>query len=118
MQDLAGAWIGLRHTDGPAAAITVGPLNRGVPYVQGIGAFRQIFDHKRVAKARLLESLVPPQRPFARSRADRLGNRLIKIEDNGLNWITDGSSGIFLLQAPAGDVSLVQRIFVTSREVL
>src|SRR5215813_431402 len=118
MQDFAGAGIGLRHSDRPAAAIAIGPLNRGITLVQGVGTFRQVFDDQRVAETRLLKCLVPPQRPFSRGGPNRFRNCLIEVEDNWLYRITDGSGGIFLLQAPARDVHLAKRIFVAPREIL
>ena len=101
VNDLAGAHVNMALPHRPPSPGPVRPLDGGIANVHRVRTLRQVLDTHRVPEARLLKRRIPPQRPHARSRTDRLRNGAVKIKHNRLHRLADYSVRIFLLQTPA-----------------
>src|SRR6185312_2717464 len=66
----------------------------------------------------LLECLVPPQCSATRSRAHGFRNGPVQVERDRLNRLADRGARVLLLQSPAVDEVLAERLFVGTREII
>src|SRR5262249_27012097 len=100
VEDLTGARVALRASDGPAALGPVDPLDARIARVEERRALGKVLDDERVLEAGLLEGVVPPERSPSDGRPLRLRDPAVQVIDDRLDRLGERRLRVLLDQPP------------------